>query len=678
MITDEDKEKVRQAVDFVQLVGETVDLRQRGQEFWGCCPFHGEKSPSFKVNPATGLWHCFGCGEGGDVFSYVQKREHLDFPDAIRYLADRAGIELTEERGRSRGPKKNRLMEALGDAEAFYSTMLMRGRGEGPDSARKYFASRGFGADVCRRWGLGYAPGRGSLVKELRSKGFSLAEIEAADLAMVRRGRPQDRFFDRVMFPIHDEMGRTIAFGGRVIGPKKDTAKYVNTRDTQVFNKGKHLFAYDRAKETMAATGEAIVCEGYTDVISMHEHGFTNAVAALGTAFRIDHVRLMDRQRVNRIICMFDGDAAGQRAAERAVQFLPQTKADMRCVVLPDNMDPMEFLVARPAEEMRAQLDAAVPLMSFVFEKNLEGVNLGVAGEKTAFYQNMLKVLAPLKESVLVSEYAGPLAGIVGTPIDRVVADIKATPITSFEEPGRARRSGSSASGGRSGYARASSQTTRRGASPAGGATAYVPDAAYGSAPGYSASEDEPVYDYAPPEAYEEAGSAAPMQAPASVRAPLTTGPVDARRLDAERELLCAMASHIDHVRPYADRIADFHWADARHESLAWAMLSTPVGATPAQVVEAARAVEPAADEILSGGRVISAEDKDMGIQARVELLVDDVDIRSSLAYASQLVGFASVTSGEKGDELCRQAVELQKRAARLEQKRAHSDDTDE
>ena len=676
MITDEDKEKVRQAVDFVQLVGETVDLRQRGQEFWGCCPFHGEKSPSFKVNPATGLWHCFGCGEGGDVFSYVQKREHLDFPDAIRYLADRAGIELTEERGRSRGPKKNRLMEALGDAEAFYSTMLMRGRGEGPDSARKYFASRGFGADVCRRWGLGYAPGRGSLVKELRSKGFSVAEIEAADLAMDRRGRPQDRFFDRVMFPIHDEMGRTIAFGGRVIGPKKDTAKYVNTRDTQVFNKGKHLFAYDRAKETMAATGEAIVCEGYTDVISMHEHGFTNAVAALGTAFRIDHVRLMDRQRVNRIICMFDGDAAGQRAAERAVQFLPQTKADMRCVVLPDNMDPMEFLAARPAEEMRAQLDAAVPLMSFVFEKNLEGVNLGVAGEKTAFYQNMLKVLAPLKDSVLVSEYAGPLAGIVGTPIDRVVADIKVTPIPSFEEPGRGRRSVPSASGGRSGYGRASSQATWRGASPAGGGAAYVPDAAYGSAPGYSAPEDEPVYDYAPPEAYEETGSAAPMQVPAPVRAPLTTGPVDARRLDAERELLCAMASHIDHVRPYSDRIADFHWADARHESLAWAMLSTPMGASPAQVVEAARAVEPAADEILSGGRVISAEDKDMGIQARVELLVDDVDIRSSLAYASQLVGLASVTPGEKGDELCRQAVELQKRAAQLEQKRAHSDDT--
>ena len=351
MITDEDKEKVRQATDFVQLVAETVELRQRGQEFWGCCPFHGEKSPSFKVNPNTGLWHCFGCGEGGDVFSYVQKRENLDFPDAIRFLADRAGIELSEERGGRRGPRRNRLIDCLAEAQSFYATMLMRGRGEGPDAARAYFGSRGFGGDVCRRWGLGYAPGRGALVSDLRSCGFSASEMIAADLALDRGGRPVDRFFDRVMFPINDEQGRPIAFGGRVIGPKKDTAKYVNTRDTAVFNKGKHLFAYDRAKETMAATGEAIVCEGYTDVISMHENGFTNAVAALGTAFRLDHIKLMERQRVNRIICMFDGDAAGQRAAERAVQFIDKTTAELRCVVLPDNQDPICLLYTSDAAD---------------------------------------------------------------------------------------------------------------------------------------------------------------------------------------------------------------------------------------------------------------------------------------------------------------------------------------
>ena len=236
MITDEDKERVRQATDFVALVSETVELRQRGQEFWGCCPFHGEKNPSFKVNPNTGLWHCFGCGDGGDLFSYVQRRENLDFLDSVRYLADRAGIELNEERTGQRGPKKSRLVECLSATEAFYSTMLMRGRGEGPDAARAYLSSRGFGGAVCRDWGLGFAPGRGSLVAYLRDKGFTYAEMIAGDVAVNRNGRTADRFYDRVMFPIHDEMGRTIAFGGRVIGPKKDTAKYINTRDTSVFN----------------------------------------------------------------------------------------------------------------------------------------------------------------------------------------------------------------------------------------------------------------------------------------------------------------------------------------------------------------------------------------------------------------------------------------------------------
>lgn len=157
MITDEDKERVRQATDFVQLVGETVDLRQRGNEFWGCCPFHAEKSPSFKVNPQTGLWHCFGCSDGGDVFSYVQKRENLEFPDAIRYLADRAGITLSEEKQYTKGPRKKRLFDCLAAADDFFHLMLMRGKGEDFAAARSYLAGRGFGGDVCKRWNLGYA-----------------------------------------------------------------------------------------------------------------------------------------------------------------------------------------------------------------------------------------------------------------------------------------------------------------------------------------------------------------------------------------------------------------------------------------------------------------------------------------------------------------------------------------
>ena len=408
MITDEDKERVRQATDVLALVGETVELRRRGTTFWGCCPFHQERTPSFHVDPQTGLWKCFGCGESGDVFAYVMRRESLEFPDAIRYLADRAGIELQEERGGRRGPRRNRLMEALAAAEEYYSTMLLRGRGAGPDAGRRYLGGRGFGSAVCRSWKLGYAPGRGALVGHLRALGFTPAELVAADLALESGGRLRDRFYERVMFPIHDRQGRTIAFGGRVLGD--GNPKYLNTKETPVFHKSKHLFAFDRARESMAATGEAIVCEGYTDVIALHEAGLTNAVAALGTSFSVDHVRAISGFAKRRIICLFDGDAAGQRAAERAVQFLDKTRLELVCVVLPDNQDPAEYLADAGVDAMRDRLAEARPLMDSVFERRLASYDLSVPGWRVAALDSLAEALAPLKGSVLLDGYAAQIA----------------------------------------------------------------------------------------------------------------------------------------------------------------------------------------------------------------------------------------------------------------------------
>ena len=634
MISDEDKEKVRQATDFVQLVSETVELRQRGQEFWGCCPFHGEKSPSFKVNPATGLWHCFGCGDGGDVFSYVQRRENLEFPDAIRYLADRAGIELSEERGGRRGPRRTRLMEALGEAEAYYHLMLMRGRGEGPAAARAYFAGRGFGSDVCRRWGLGYAPGRGQLVAQLRSKGFSAAELVSADLAMERSGRLSDRFYERVMFPIHDELGRTIAFGGRILGAKSEgVAKYVNTRDTPAFNKGKHLFAYDKAKESMAATAEAIVCEGYTDVIAMHEAGFTNTVAALGTAFRLDHVRLMERQRVSRIVCLFDGDAAGQRAAERAVRYLDKTSAALLCVVLPDNQDPMEFLASHSADEMRAQLDAARPLMDFVFEKRLAGHDLSAPGRRVRALEDMAGLLAPLKHSVLLDEYATRLADTLGMDVEETKRAIREAPVAELDEA-RARRT-----------ARPEAPAPR----PA--ARAAVEDA-----------EAPDAYDYVPAEAYDQVASPPPAAAGPSLGALSADERMQAA---AERELLCALSLRCDALRAYAERIAGLSWVDERHEAMAWAMLSTPEGASPAEVVAAASAVVPDAPRILSGGRVM--EESELSDDEKLDFVVDNVELFSCRRRVRQIRALLrGSAAGDESEALFEEATALQRRAGEL------------
>ena len=411
MINEADKERVRQATDIVALVGETVVLKQRGQEFWGCCPFHHEKSPSFHVNPATGLWKCFGCGKGGDLFDYVRYRESLEFPDAIRYLADRAGIELEEERGTRRGPRRNRIIEALEAAQDYYATTLMRGKASGPARGREYFKGRGFGGAICRKWHLGYAPGHASLVGHLRGKGFSPAEMLEADLAVQRNGSLQDRFYERVMFPIHDEQGRCIGFGGRVLTDAKP--KYLNTKETPVFHKSKHMYAFDYAKEQIAATGTAIVVEGYTDVIAMHEAGFGNVVATLGTALSLDHVKTLSRF-AKTIICMFDGDAAGQKAADAAVQYIDKTEAQLRCVVLPDNLDPAEFVDQRGAGALREQLDASRPLIDFVFEKRIDGYDLNVAGRRMAALDEMAQVLAPLKNSPLIDSYVTRLADALG------------------------------------------------------------------------------------------------------------------------------------------------------------------------------------------------------------------------------------------------------------------------
>nr|WP_314638384.1 DNA primase [uncultured Olsenella sp.] len=625
MITDEDKERVRQATDILQLVGETVELRRRGADFWGCCPFHHEKSPSFHVNPSTGLWKCFGCGEGGDLFAYVMKRESLDFPDSIRYLADRAGIELSEERtaGPS-GPKRNRLIDCLAAAEGFYSTLLMRGRGEGPAAGRAYLAGRGFGSTVCRRWGLGYAPGHGQLVSHLRSKGFSPQEMLACDLALDGRGGPRDRFFDRVMFPIHDEQGRTIGFGGRVLTDAKP--KYLNTKETRVFHKGKHLFAFHRAKEAMVASGEAIVCEGYTDVIAMHEAGITNAVAALGTALTLDHVRMIERFAKSRVVCMFDGDEAGQRAAERAIQYIDKTSVELRCVVLPGGQDPAEYLGAHGADELRARIAESRPLMDFVFEKRLAGVDLSVPGRRVAALDQMAALLAPLDGSILLDGYATQLADLLGTSVDETKRHVHR-------------------------------QAQRKRNQDAGGAGTRVPTTA-GAAP-------SPAGGYLPAaEAY--AGYDGPSEAGAPIA--LAALSSDERmQATAERELLSLMAKDIEAIRPDADRIASFSWVDARHESMAWAMLATPEGATPAEVVAAASSMVADAPRLLAGGRLQLVSGMSASDQA--SFLLDVVELwscRRAVRSMKARLRSASSLPDESSQELFRRATDVQKRIGEL------------
>lgn len=421
MISDEDIQRVREATDIVALFGERQQLRQRGRDFWCCCPFHNERTPSCKIDPSTQLWHCFGCGEGGDAFSYVMKSEDMNFGEAIRYLADRAHIDITEVGGTgvSQG-RKQRLREVCRDAAAFFHEQLMRSPLAGAAQARSYLAGRGFGGEVPKTWELGYAPGGGTLVQHLSALGFTAEEMVEANVAAAdRSGKLRDRFFERVMFPIHDAAGACIAFGGRVMGD--GNPKYLNSQETPIFHKSQVLYGLDKAKAHMASSGTAIVVEGYTDVIALHEAGIRNAVATLGTALTMSHIRVLSRHAGRRIVYLFDGDEAGQRAAERALQFIDyamtpeagKTKTDICAVTLPDGLDPAEFIGQRGEAGMTELLAAAKPLLVYGIERRIARYDIGTAEGRSAALADALQVLAPIKESVLAKDYAAQIAGMV-------------------------------------------------------------------------------------------------------------------------------------------------------------------------------------------------------------------------------------------------------------------------
>lgn len=418
-LSEDDIRRVREASDLVSVAGERVVLRQRGRDFWGCCPFHNEKSPSFKIDPATQLWHCFGCGEGGDVFSFVMKMDDLGFVDAVRDLAKRAGIQLAEEPGAAaaRG-RKARLKEVCEETASFYHMQLMRARGPQADAARAYLSSRELGGSVPNEWNLGFAPGNQVLVRHLSSKGFKPKDMVEANVAMPskRDGSLRDRFFNRIMFPIRDVEGATIAFGGRVIG--KGEPKYLNSQETPVFHKSEVLFGLDKAKAAMASTGVAIIVEGYTDVIVLHGAGVKNAVATLGTALTVQHIRTISRHAKHRIVYLFDGDEAGQRAADRAARFVDESmlpeagrsKIDLCAVTLPDSLDPADFVQKYGGEALGELIAQAVPLMRYAIDRKFQKYNLADFGQKSRALSDALELLAPIKHSVLAQEYAGYIA----------------------------------------------------------------------------------------------------------------------------------------------------------------------------------------------------------------------------------------------------------------------------
>lgn len=370
---------IKDRVGLADVVGRRVKLVRKGREHLGLCPFHNEKTPSFTVSEDKGFYHCFGCGASGDVISFVMEAEKLAFPDAIEQLAGMAGLEMPEQSPEERVLEAKRvgLAEAVEAAAQWFADRL---RGKDGAAAREYLAQRGLDDTTIGRFRLGFAPdSRDSLKTALTGQGFDLDTlVEAGLLKRPDDGRaPYDFFRDRVIFPIADKRGRTVAFGGRLMGDAK-AAKYINSPDTPLFHKGRMLYNLDRAAAAVRGGAEMVVAEGYMDVIALHRAGFEGAVAPLGTAMTEDQIIMLWRHVDEPVLC-FDGDTAGgraaTRAAERALPILRPGKS-LRFAMLPAGKDPDDLIAGHGAAAMRRVLDSSMPMSELVW--NLE-LGLGSA-----------------------------------------------------------------------------------------------------------------------------------------------------------------------------------------------------------------------------------------------------------------------------------------------------------
>lgn len=373
--TDSIIRQIKETVDIVSLIGQYLQVHRVGNRFKALCPFHDDKNPSMEVNPQRQSYKCWSCGAGGDCIEFVKQYERVEFPEAIRILADRLGISLEQAKQQPSGPKgpaKADIYRVLNWAAGYYTHALAKNA-----EAQEYIAGRGLGVEIIRKFGLGYAPQDSNLIKrEAKSVGFNDALLEAAGILATSEGRTYDRFHERLMFPINDFSGRAVGFGGRILPAReaalaeqgRRTGKYVNSPETTVFQKRKLVYAGDHARTAAREAKQVIVMEGYTDVMAAHQAGLENVVGTLGTALGSEHIPVL-RQLAERVVLVFDGDEAGQKAAERSLEIFLGQPVDLALVALPDGLDPCDFLNREGADAFRELVGRAVDPLQFAIDR---------------------------------------------------------------------------------------------------------------------------------------------------------------------------------------------------------------------------------------------------------------------------------------------------------------------
>ncbi len=408
LYTSQSRDRVRDAVDFVELVSARTDLRRAGaNRYEGLCPFHEERTPSFGIDPTQKVYYCFGCQAAGDVFTFVQETEGVNFKGALELLADRAGVELEreqeDEREAQQRRERERLLELLARTSAYYERCLWDSKEA--ERSREYLLGRGLGEEILREFRVGYAPSAWDrvLTASLRG-GFSEAELYATGLAQrsQQNGRLYDRFRSRIMFPLADIRGRVLGFGARALSEDQQP-KYLNTSDNTVYHKGSHLYGADLARAHAAKAGQTILCEGYTDVIALHQAGMRNTVGLMGTALTSEQVSELARMAPT-VLLALDADSAGQEAMLRAAGLAARRKLELRVVPLPAGTDPAELVQREGATAIERAIGASVAFVRFRVERVLDGGDYGSPEGRDRMLDELRPVFATLPPSALRME----------------------------------------------------------------------------------------------------------------------------------------------------------------------------------------------------------------------------------------------------------------------------------
>lgn len=422
-IPDSDIAAIRERTPIEEIVGEYVQLKPAGADsLKGLSPFKDEKTPSFHVRPNRGYFHCFSSGEGGDVFTFLMKMEHVSFPEAVEICAEKIGYRINYQGAtrREEPGTRQRLIAANKAVHSFYMEQL-----ETPQAvkAREFLTERGFSAADAHKFGCGYAPeGWDVATKHLLRKGFTYQELEAAGISKMGRRGPIDRFHRRLLWPIRNLAGDVIGFGARKLFEDDNLGKYMNTPETMLYKKSRVLFGLDQAKKNIASTHQAVVVEGYTDVMAMHAAGITTAVAACGTAFGEEHLQMLRRLMLDdtyfrgELIYTFDGDEAGKKAAMRAFEGDQQFTGQSYVAVAPEGMDPCDLRLQQGDAAVRDLVAKRVPMFEFVIRAMLQDFSLDSPDGRLQALRRTTPVVAGIRDETLRNEYARQLAGWVGWP----------------------------------------------------------------------------------------------------------------------------------------------------------------------------------------------------------------------------------------------------------------------